>query len=258
MYLVKWLRRLIEEGHLPEGKVDPRSIQSVQPEDLEGFTQHHFFAGIGGWPLALRMAGWPEDLPVWTGSAPCQPFSQAGKKKGFADDRHLWPEWLRLIKARSPRTIFGEQVASSDGLQWLDIVCSDLEELDYDVGALDLCAASVGAPHVRQRLYLVGHAAGDGLHALDEAGVSFEEGWVQEPEGSGHAPDRTFGHWADPDWIPSTDGLLRPVESGTFPLADGFPARVEQMRAYGNALVPQLAAKFIRAYMDVHEISPSI
>src|SRR5690242_446719 len=154
-FAAAWLRELIKAGHIAPGEVDERSIQEVRPEDLQGFTQCHFFAGIGGWSYALRLAGWPDDRPVWTGSCPCQPFSSAGKRGGFSDDRHLWPDWVRLIRECRPPVIFGEQVASPDGLAWLDLVSADLEGAGYAVGAADLCAAGVGAPHIRQRLYFV-------------------------------------------------------------------------------------------------------
>ena len=154
-----WLRELITAGELPEGEVDVRSIVDVTAADLAGFTACHFFAGIGGWAYALRLAGWPADRPVWTGSCPCQPFSAAGARRGTADERHLWPAFFRLIGECRPDTIFGEQVASKDGLTWLDLVHADLEGADYTVGACDLCAAGVGAPHIRQRLYFVGQLA---------------------------------------------------------------------------------------------------
>ena len=141
-YAAAWLRNLIDAGELPAGDVDERSIADVRPEDLEGYVQCHFFAGIGGWPLALKLAGWPADRPVWTGSGPCQPFSGAGKQQGEKDKRHLWPEFLRLIVEWDVPTIFGEQVASGLGRTWLDGVCADLEALDYRVGAADLCAAA--------------------------------------------------------------------------------------------------------------------
>lgn len=151
----QWLRNLSDAGHISKGYVDERSIIDVKPEDLRGYKQCHFFAGIGVWSHALRLAGWSDDKEVWTGSCPCQPFSAAGKRGGTADARHLWPEWFRLIKECRPRVIFGEQVASKDGLAWLDIVYADLEAEGYTVGAVDICAAGFGAPHIRQRLFFV-------------------------------------------------------------------------------------------------------
>lgn len=151
-----WLRELIKQGHIAPGEVDDRSILDVQPSDLKGFTQCHFFAGIGGWSHSLRLAGWSDDRPVWTGSCPCQPFSSAGKRGGDADERHLWPAWFRLIQECRPDVCFGEQVSSADGLAWLDIVRPDLEGCDYAFGVLSANAAGVGAPHIRQRLYFVG------------------------------------------------------------------------------------------------------
>lgn len=157
-FAAAWLRELIKAGLIAPGEVDERSIEDVAPVDLVGYTQCHFFAGIGGWSRALRLAGWPDDRPAWTGSCPCQPFSAAGKRGGFADERHLWPAWFWLIGERRPDVVFGEQVASADGRAWLDAVLSDLEGADYTVGAADLCAAGVGAPHRRQRLWFVADA----------------------------------------------------------------------------------------------------
>jgi DNA (cytosine-5)-methyltransferase 1 len=150
-----WLRELIKGGHIAPGDVDERDITDVPPDDLKGYAQCHFFAGIGGWSYALRLAGWPDDRAVWTGSCPCQPFSAAGKGGGVDDERHLWPAFFHLIDQCRPRVIFGEQVASKDGLGWLDLVQADLEGAGYASAAVDLCAAGVGAPHIRQRLYFV-------------------------------------------------------------------------------------------------------
>ena len=160
-YAAQWLRNLIAAGHIAPGEVDERSVVDVRVGDLRGFTQVHFCAGIGVWSYALRLAGWPDDRPVWTGSFPCQPFSSAGRQGGFGDERHLWPHGARLIRELEPECFFGEQVASADGLAWLDFVCADLEAAGYAVGAVDTCAAGVGAPHIRQRLYFVADAAGD-------------------------------------------------------------------------------------------------
>jgi DNA (cytosine-5)-methyltransferase 1 len=155
-FAAAWLRELIKAGHIAGGEVDERSIEDVLPSDLRQFTQCHFFAGIGVWSYALRQAGWPDDRPVWTGSCPCQPFSAAGKRAGTADERHLWPAFYHLIRECSPRNVFGEQVASKDGLAWFGTVSADLEAAQYAVGGVDLCSAGFGAPHIRQRLYFVG------------------------------------------------------------------------------------------------------
>lgn len=154
-----WLRELIREGVIADGEVDTRSIAEVCFEDLAGFSQHHFFAGIGVWSYALRLAGWPDDRHVWTGSCPCPSFSAAGKGGGFDDPRHLWPDWARLIRKCRPATLFGEQVDDAIGYGWLDLVQTDMEREDYAVGKAVLGACSVGAPHIRQRLYFVAHAA---------------------------------------------------------------------------------------------------
>lgn len=139
-----WLRELIAQGHIAPGVVDERSISDIAPDELAGFAQCHFFAGIGVWPLALRAAGWADDRPIWTGSCPCQPFSAAGKGDGFDDERHLWPDWHWLIGERRPAIVVGEQVASKDALVWIDLVSSDLERAGYAFGAADLCAAGAG------------------------------------------------------------------------------------------------------------------
>ena len=134
-FAAAWLRELIKAGHIAPGEVDERSIEDVQPGELKGYTQCHFFAGIGVWSHAIRSAGWADDSPVWTGSCPCQGFSASGKRGGFSDKRHLWPAWFRLIAECRPHTIFGEQVASKDGLAWLDVVSADLEGAGYAIGA---------------------------------------------------------------------------------------------------------------------------
>lgn len=161
-----WLRELIRMGVIADGDVDERSIEDVLPSDLHGYTQCHFFAGIGGWSYALRLAGWPDDRPVWTGSCPCQPFSAAGKGSAFDDERHLWPAFHHLVKECGAAVVLGEQVASKDADAWLDLVQTDMEGLGYAFGASPFPSASVGAPHIRDRLYWGGgvnqsRAAGD-------------------------------------------------------------------------------------------------
>ena len=215
-FVAQWLRNLIAAGHLLEGVVDERPIQQIREEDLEAEPQAHFFAGIGGWALALRLAGWPENRGVWTGSCPCQPFSVAGKREGLSDERHLWPEWFRLIKKCRPPTIFGEQVASKDGYSWFDIVQADLEGLGYACGMVVSPAAGYGAPHIRHRIYFVadtkGRRVGLGLQGEREA----------QPTGPG-----TTGLMADADgWDASTEGIQRGREHRQRPQDSGTTGRL--------------------------------
>lgn len=349
----------------------------------------------------------------WTGSCPCQPFSVAGKGEGIEDERHLWPEFFRLIRECRPGVIFGEQVASPDvvgsgietsflaavqngdnakaneiakriadrnkdagpleelSVRWLDGISTDLESEGYSVWAAVVGAHSVGAPHIRQRLYWVaftgddsvagglangasggrgvigdsaqsrsfGHADGGsevdiacwtrceccedficnihGMHAYDcdcppidewaSLGIDPYSCGLGEPSLSrlqGHAghvgnrdeprridadasgPIATTGAWADFTIIPCSDGRLRRVSAkpGDEPLAYGVPSkssdpmlgrliarlggmgrsakaarrivatarsnRVGRLRGYGNAIIPELAAVFVRAFME--------
>lgn len=408
-----WLRELIRRGHLPDGIVDERSITEVTPEDLRGFRQWHFFAGIGGWPLALKLAGWPVDASVCTGSPPCQPFSVAGKRGGRDDSRHLAPAFLDLVAELRPPAIFGEQVSAAIKELWLDALFVELEEEGYTCASAVLPACSVGAPHKRDRLFfgayrladphsnlngraqrgsngtsesattgnrqdiiIPGQFSGDGsaVHRLadilcdglegrlrgwadterqnvsrqtgcggaagdlsdaehqqrpqslsglcgsglvpggrdeeayppagrsgdvrmadsnddrqqsgsrgggrsrpsgslddagrrgssrqlpdtaDGTGLAGVEGAVIRELSGGHGevytcsglPDQNHGPWSNADWLLCRDGKFRPVESGTFPLANGVPARVVRLRGYGNAIVPQVAARFVRNFM---------
>jgi site-specific DNA-cytosine methylase len=150
-FAAAWLRELIKDGLIPDGVVDERSIADVAPEDLKGFTQCHFFCGIGGWSRALHIAGWSPDRPVWTGSPPCQPFSSAGNQKGKDDLRHLWPVFFNLIRECKPPTIFGEQVASAIRFGWLDDLQTDLEAEGYAAAAVVLPSGGIGAPHKQQQ-----------------------------------------------------------------------------------------------------------
>lgn len=331
-YAAQWLRNLIAAGHIAPGIVDERSIEDVAPADLSGFTQCHFFAGVGVWSLALRKAGWPDDRPVWTGSCPCQPFSAAGAGAGFADSRHLWPSFAWLIRQRQPAVVFGEQVASKAVEPWVDLVHADLEALGYAFGAVPFPSAGVGAPHIRDRLFWVAESGGerrewrqgaknrsfpdgndagriksnDGPACADEVGL-----WVADPKSNGHQragqlnessggdgashlrsvvcladsascgrgeerqnaggcdvgdnserrpagfehgssdmrASPVNGFWRNADWLGCRDGKWRPVEPGTFPLANGAASRVGRLRAYGNAINAEAAHEFIAAYL---------
>lgn len=157
-----WIRELIAQKLIPRGDVDSRSILEISPDELKGYTQCHFFAGVAGWSLALRLAGWPDDEEVWSGSCPCQPLSCAGLGKGHADERHLWPAFYSLISKRRPAIVLGEQVASADGREWFSGVRADLEGTGYACGGADLPAAGVGSPNIRQRLFWVSDSGNRG------------------------------------------------------------------------------------------------
>jgi DNA (cytosine-5)-methyltransferase 1 len=273
-----WLDQLRRDGHIMDGVVDTRPIQEVEPDDVRGFKRAHFFAGIAGWARALHLSGHEYDpRTIWTGSCPCQPFSNAGTRKGAGDERHLWPTWFRLIRECRPNVVFGEQVAQAVTYGWLDAVSDDMEGEGYAVGATVLPACSVGAPHQRQRLWFVAHADADrvrehvgelsrheGEHEerlahCDHVATPCGAGSMAEPEPfrlEGQQQDRAApapaqrkgaaGSWAGGRLAECADGKFRPIEPGILPLADGIPARVVRIRAYGNAIVPELGSAFIQ------------
>ena len=358
------IQALMDAGLIPKGHIDTRSITDVKPHELKGYIQCHFFAGIGGWPLALQLAGWPADRPVWTGSCPCQPFSVAGKGRGSDDERHLWPAFFGLIRQCRPDTVFGEQVESAIRHGWLDGIRRDVEGEGYALGHVVLGAHSVGAPHLRQRLFWVADRLGAGLEGLPghgsdsgesrrvcstQAGPAPASGStgsmadVQRRSGSEHEHEPWFsarrkeapadgtkcrgdhgglghtgrerselrgesgvleltsgeeqseaqewersrdasggpnsdGFWSDSIWIRCVDGKHRRIPSQSifqpvvtrlpyglgdglsersgeilqaaqgFPLAAKFPHWKEMLKGAGNAIVPQVAAEFIKAY----------
>lgn len=342
-----WLRELIKAGLIADGVVDERSIKDVQADDVKEFTQCHFFAGIGGWSYALRLAGIGDDVAVWTGSCPCQPYSSAGKQKGNDDARNLWPEFFRLIAECSPDVVFGEQVEGAIRHGWLDGISADLEREGYAVGHCVLGAHSVGAPHIRQRLYWVADAGslsgvasngraiqrgrsndaeqarvGSGVGGLSDArrtlrcakhgsderewtpGPSLDGTLIDEPGvrhfglgiadgerqssvgrirrrpiadtsgspgcmgdadstrsqeriGDGRIQPGPFGTspWEAFELASCRDGKARRVAPGVPLLAHGIPGRVAQLRGLGNAIVPQVAAEFIQAYLEARQIA---
>ena len=280
-YVCEWLTNLTNANQIAPGIVQCQDIKNIQKEELSQYKQVHFFAGIGGWSYALRMAGWPDSEQVWTGSCPCQPFSQQtfshGGGSGTNDPRHLWPEFFRLIRECKPSVIFGEQVASKPGIAWLGDVFTDLGSEGYATGAAVLGAHSAGAPHGRQRLFWLGYSSSfrtiktipkettqeiysinrtnsdDSLPGMDTTSA-LDKGSERDKRGSiKNRIDRArYGyHWREREYIPSACGRQRILFPGAIPLVNGFPSRMEQIRAYGNAIVPQVAAEFIVAFLEV-------
>ena len=180
------LRRLIKEGHIADGDVDERSIEDVTPNELLAYTQVHLFAGYGLWSLAFRWAGIGDDEPAWSCSCPCQPFSAAGKGEGFADERHLWPAAFHLIANAKRRDvpIYGEQVASSRVMPWIDLVWSDLEATGHAFRPFVLASAGFGAPIIRQRTFWVASAECDGRQEGRDGKARLEGGPTLSEHGS--------------------------------------------------------------------------
>lgn len=241
-YAAQWLRNLIAAGHIAPGDVDERSIVDVHPDDLKGYIQCHFFAGIGGWSYGLRLAGWPDDRPVWTGSCPCQPYSVAsvahGGAKGQSDSRHLWPVWWPLIKEHRPPVVFGEQVRNAIKWGWWDEVCGDFEAELYACAAVVIPASAVSADHERARLYWFADASSEGREGYQPRhGVSLPEEPPLAELGNSFARARS-----------ALDGNYRDLCA-----RDGISVGVERRAAhgYGNAIVPQVAAEVIGAYLDM-------
>lgn len=227
-YCCAWLSNLMDAGEILAGTIDDRSIHDISPDDIAGFARVHFFAGLGGWEYALGLAGW-DDSPVWTASCPCQPFSVAGKREGFADERDLWPVLYSLVAKRQPPVVFGEQVAGAD--EWLSRAKRDLEEVGYAVGAEPIPASVVGAPHNRPRMWFVADAE-----------------WNEQPrqEPRSRQAGRVGRVFQSVPWDEPWQSALPRLRA----MDDGIPRNVEATDAARNAIVPQVAAEFMSAYLE--------
>ena len=249
------------------------------------------FSGIGGFSLGLERAGmttvafcefdpfcrsvlakhWPlvpihEDIreldghtyrgsvELVAGGFPCQPFSVAGKKKGKADDRHLWPEMFRVIAQSRPCWVVGENVPGIIGLG-LDEVLSDLESEGYACSTFILPACAVDAPHRRDRVWVVAHADRkiEPAGSLDEREMARQ--LVADAESQRVERHASAGieksHPSTGPRVPRCDraggrAAVWEPESGMGRVADGIPHRVDRLRALGNAVVPQLVEEIGR------------
>jgi len=239
-------------------------------------THGSLFSGIGGFELAARWCGFtnvfsceiepfnrlvlhhhfPESelhddikemdathyygrVDIISGGFPCQPYSVAGKRLGKEDERHLWPEMLRIIREVAPTYVVGENVRGlvnwSEGMVFEE-VCADLEAEGYDVQPFVLPAAGVGAPHRRDRVWFVAYSSNTGLQGSKEnrdAGSGRKER-KEQPAGCVCASWQKFP--TQPPVCGGDDGLPAELDGITFP-----KWRASSIKAYGNAIVPQVA-----------------
>ena len=233
-YCYAWLENLIRRKLIMPGDVDGRSIEDVLSSDVMPYRQAHFFAGIGVWSYAAKKAHYKprtKNERLWTGSCPCQPFSTAGARRGFADERHLWPAWFHLIQQCKPELVFGEQVAHGGAVDWYALVRADLASKHYQTGNVVLDAGGFGAPFKRTRRFFVGYYTGSITHESRRESAASRRARRPEYGGVRRAPARSV--WS--------------TEPRPTPVADGAAKSVDQVRAYGNAIVAPVAIEFIKA-----------
>lgn len=239
------------------------------------------FSGIGGFSLGLERTGgfetvafceinpfgrkvlrrhWPSvpifpdvrkltgeqvgPIDVICGGFPCQPFSQAGARRGAADERYLWPEMLRLIREIKPAWVCGENVVGIVGME-LENICASLEGEGYAVQPLIIPASSVGAPHDRKRVWILAHR--DNGSDPVRWNREFQEIALDEGLGGNNrrrTPQSIAGEW-------------RENEPRPYGVADGIPDRVDRNNALGATVVPQVVTQIGFAILEAQEKSIS-
>lgn len=215
-------------------------------------------------------------VDLLTGGFPCQPFSQAGRRQGTSDDRYLWPEMFRVIRAFKPTWVIAENVRGlltwNEGLV-LEQVCADLEAEGYEVQPLIIPAVAVNAPHRRDRIWFVAHRKSRGEWSSES-----ERDRQRKPEAqtrdddSNAAHTESQGEWAkselsrareklgssdradswDKNW-PEVAAELCGVDDGLPAELDGFKLskaghRKERLKGLGNAIVPQVAIEIMKSF----------
>jgi DNA (cytosine-5)-methyltransferase 1 len=199
--------------------------------DIHEVTKESFYERIGR-----------RTTDIISGGFPCQPFSVSGKRKGKDDDRYLWPEMLRVIQELQPSWVFGENVAGLLNLG-IEKVLSELEGIGYPGGVLQIPACSVGAWHIRSRLFILAYSNGK---RWDELAETFKDGRaIQHLQG---IPER----WDNTDYISfDIHGILSKPMRGVQRNDDGVPTALDRLKCLGNAVVPQQAYPIFRAIADI-------
>ena len=239
-------------------------------------TQLDLFSGIGGFALACRWLGietigfceiepyaqrvlrknFPgirifedvrklqaDEFPrpwIITGGYPCQPFSQAGKRQGEEDDRHLWPAMFEIIRSCRPHWVLAENVAGHISMG-LDEVLSDLESEDYTVQPLIIPACAVDAPHRRDRVWIVAYSIKTGRNDIQTIQCKTNVKNAQRTSTS------DLGHYPGDEWTWAKRDLRDLRED--YDLSEGM----DRLGALGNAIVPQVAYQIINAMIQADE-----
>ena len=233
------------------------------------------FSGIGGFSLAASWTGgietvafceiepycqkvlkkhWP-DVPIYPdikqlrgedigpvdivcGGFPCQPFSCIGQQKGKQDDRHLWPEMLRVIQETKPTWVVGENVTNFVSMG-LDDALSDLESEGYETAAFIISAIGIGAKHPRERIWIIGNSNCQPSEQTCKSSLSISTSWETRRN------DRAIIGEIIPasDWAKDTSEFLR--------VADGVSSDVDRRRGLGNSIVPQVAYQILQGIVDI-------
>ena len=281
------------------------------------------FSGIGGFDLAAEWCGWENvfhcewntfgqkvlkhhfpksisynditktdfsihkgNIDIITGGFPCQPYSTAGLRKGKADERHLFPEMLRAIKEIQPTWVIGENVrglVSWGGGMVFHEVCDDLEREGYEVQPFIIPAASINAPHKRERIWFIAYShdkrtsSGSGQIQKKNGEVSewHDNAEFSNPSNEPHAenPHRQRQEWGvykrqsenanGQQFSQSNARNMRSSQWENFPTEyplcngnDGISERLdgitfskwrnESIKAGGNAIVPQIAYEIFK------------
>lgn len=243
-------------------------------------TVGSLFSGIGGLDLGLERAGWEvkwqveidewcrrvltkhwpkvpkygdvrklrgeqlESVDLITGGFPCQPISLAGRREAQADSRWLWPEFLRIVSALRPRFVLVENVP---GLLYRGMaeIISDLSSCGYDAEWDCISAAAFGAPHRRERVFIVAYTSGNGCRSWPSGDLECDKI---------HSAQRCFGIGLVSEEMAEADTLRNSwwaIEPDVGRVAYGLPSRMDRFRGLGNAVVPQIAEWIGQRLLDM-------
>lgn len=256
-------------------------LEHYWPEALHHDDVHTFTKKL----LDEKIKGWNTKDVILSGGFPCQPYSNAGKRKGKEDERHLWPEMLRIIREVRPRWIVGENVrglVNWNGGMVFDEIHVNLENLGYEIQSFILPACSKNAPHRRDRIWIVAHTdnartdkqmrinkkqpkknKGRGIKSHSKLGAfggnATDTASERRGQNNGKRKSRQFdqkskeNNWENfptkPPVCGGNDGISRELDGITFP-----KWRNKSIKAYGNAVVPQVVLEIFKAIQKYNEL----